>query len=69
MFCVVLVFYGVASHCIQCIATKGEIDLKRSLEFLPVRSNAGQCDRAHCGRTQGARSIAFHVDPRLARLP
>jgi hypothetical protein len=40
MFCVVLVFYGVAGHCIHTMATKGEIDLKRSLEFLPVRSSA-----------------------------
>jgi hypothetical protein len=40
MFCVVLVFYGVVGHCIHTTATKGEIDLKRSLEFLPVHSSA-----------------------------
>jgi hypothetical protein len=34
------VFYGVTGHCIQCTATKGEMDSKRSLEFLPVRSSA-----------------------------
>jgi hypothetical protein len=38
MFCVVLVFYGIVGHCIHTTATKGEIDLKRILEFLPVRS-------------------------------
>jgi hypothetical protein len=55
MFCVVLVFYGIAGHCIQYMATKGEIDLKKSLEFLLVRLNVGQCDRKHYGRTQGSK--------------
>jgi hypothetical protein len=56
---VFFVFYGVAGHCIQYTATKGKMDLKRSLEFLPMHSSAlGSIERIAVERKWQDRSYS-----------